>query len=106
MRFQVLLIGGLVLGIFGVAWGSPVWIAGQSATPIAGNDSPFVTRIIANDVSGITVEVQFHGLELEATSGGTFSPVRMKRDYIQPGNLPHLPQWSTWVDVGRDNGAV
>lgn len=106
MRYQLLLVLGLVLGIFVAAEGTPLWIGGQSATPITTNDTPFEIRIVDNNSSGITVEIQFQGLELESTSQGTYIPLPMQKDYIQPGNLPHLPQWSTWIDMGIDNDAV
>jgi len=96
----------VLVGVFGIgiAWAEPVWISGQSSTPTR-SGSPFEVRVVDQDASGMSVEILFSGLALESTGTGTYWVLGDGEHQIQVGDLPRLPQWSTWIDLGRDDAA-
>jgi hypothetical protein len=104
MKNRVILIwawaGMLSIGMAGA---TPVWLAGRSSNSITPGANPFEIHVISQDASGTTVEVLFSGLMLESTDAGLYRVRGDGNHQIQPSNMPRLPRWSTWIDLGRDD---
>jgi hypothetical protein len=104
MRNRAILILALagMLSV-GMTWATPVWLAGGSQSPIPPGTDPFEVHVISQDASGTTVEILFAGISLEPTGQGLYRVLGDGNHQIQPSNLPRLPRWSTWIDLGRDD---
>jgi len=103
MRNKAIWFVVLAVGVgMGTIWAEPVWISGQSSAPTR-SGNPFEVRVLDRDASGMSVEVLFSGLALEPTGVGTYRVLGDGEHQIQVGDLPRLPQWSTWIELGRDD---